>query len=174
MCYIANFAPPPQSEKWIDAPAPRSLRSRVGLGRFAPSQRLCAPPPPKYFGSFRHCAPPPTLKNVPPALLWSWKSFGTCLTWINGCFGICLAMVRQGIQDILHRCQRWICWKCGWIKGPGQDIFLSITTQTFKCNFCVSCLITRHSFVWINDESTHCSLPSQLPKLAKSGTWHFV
>ena len=33
-------------------PPARSLRS-LGLGRFAPSQRLC--PPPKCFGSLRHC-----------------------------------------------------------------------------------------------------------------------
>ena len=34
-------------------PPARSLRS-LGLGRFAPSQRLC-PPPPRCFGSLRHC-----------------------------------------------------------------------------------------------------------------------
>ena len=44
-------------------------------------------------------------------------------------------------------------------------------TQTFKCNFSLSCL-TRHSSIWkfIND-SIHCSIPFQLPKLAKSGIW---
>ena len=40
-------------------------------------------------------------------------------------------------------------------------------TQTFKCNFSVSCLITIHSFIWITKESIHCSLPSQLPKTCK-------
>ena len=32
--------------------------------------------------------------------------------------------------------------------------------------------ITRHSSIWIANNSIHCSLPTQLRKLAKSGSWH--
>ena len=39
-------------------------------------------------------------------------------------------------------------------------------TQTFKCNFSVSCLKARHSSIWITNDSVPCSLASQLPKLA--------
>ena len=36
----------------------------------------------------------------------------------------------------------------------------------------MSCLITKQSSIWITNDSIHCSRQSQLPKLAKSGTWH--
>ena len=49
---------------------------------------------------------------------------------------------------------------------------LAMLTQTFKCNFSVSCLIIRHSFIWITIESIHCRLLSQFSKLAKSGICH--
>ena len=85
------------------------------------------------------------------------RIFQAYLTWISGYLGINLAMVRQDLQDMLHRCQlnlcwnqRWICWRCGCIKGPGQKIFLPIITKTnldnlqwlpklSKCNFSLSC-----------------------------------
>ena len=51
--------------------------------------------------------------------------------------------------------------------------YLAMVTQTFKCNFSMSCLITRHSSIWITNDCIHCSLPSQLTKLAKSGIWHY-
>ena len=47
-------------------------------------------------------------------------------------------------------------------------------TQTLKCNFSVSCLITRHSSIRMTTDSIHCGLPFQLPKPAKSGTWHWL
>ena len=101
------------------------------------------------------------------------------LTWINGCLGNYLAMVRQDIQDMLHRCQ--ICFE---IRGDMSKMWvheritaennwnLAMITQTVKCNFGASWLITRHSSIWITNDRIHCSLPSQLPKLAKSGIWH--
>ena len=45
-------------------------------------------------------------------------------------------------------------------------------TQTFKMQFQCVMWITRHSSIWIANTSIHCSLPSQLRKLAKSGSWH--
>ena len=83
----------------------------------------------------------------------------------------------------LHWNQRWICWRCGCMQGPWQKIilqiinkanfwYLAMITKTCKCNFSVSCLITRHSSIWITNDCIHCSLPSQIPKLAKSGIWH--
>ena len=45
-------------------------------------------------------------------------------------------------------------------------------TQTFKMQFQCVMWITRHSSIWIANNSIHCSLPSQLRKLAKSGSWH--
>ena len=87
------------------------------------------------------------------------------------------------MQDMLHCCQ--LCveikgWRCGCIKGPRQNIFVPIITKEYIDNlkwsptllnqiFIMSCLITRHSSIWITRDSIHCSLPSQLPKLAKSG-----
>ena len=50
--------------------------------------------------------------------------------------------------------------------------YIAMLTQTVKCNFSTSCLITRHSSIWITHDCIHCSLPSQLTKLAKSGMWH--
>ena len=67
----------------------------------------------------------------------------------------------------------------GCIKGPGQRIilpiitnakywYLAMVTQTFKCNFSTSCLITRHTSIWITNDCIHCSsLPSQLKKTCK-------
>ena len=70
--------------------------------------------------------------------------------------------------------QMWICWRCGCIKGPGQKFILPnldnkpnldnlqlSVTQMFKC-------ITRHSSIWITNNSIHSSLQSQLPKLVNS------
>ena len=111
------------------------------------------------------------------------------LTWINGCLGNHLAMVRQDKQDMLHRYQLCVEISGGYvenvgaIKVPGKKIILPIITQikswilamvtlTFECNFSVSCLITRHSSIWIYNDFIYSSLPSQLPKLAKSGKWH--
>ena len=79
--------------------------------------------------------------------------------------------------------QRWICWRCGCTKGPGQKIILPIITKVNLDNLqwslkllnlisVLSFLITRHSSIWITNDSIHCSLPSQLPNLAKSGIWH--
>ena len=42
-------------------------------------------------------------------------------------------------------------------------------TQTFKCNFSMSFLITRHSPIWITNDSIHCSLPSNYQNLQKVG-----
>ena len=50
--------------------------------------------------------------------------------------------------------------------------YLAMVTQTFNCNFSTSYLITRHSSIWITNDCIHCSLPSQLTKLANSGIWH--
>ena len=50
--------------------------------------------------------------------------------------------------------------------------YLAMVIQTFKWNFSTSYLITRHSSIWITNDCIHCSLPSQLTKLAKSGIWH--
>ena len=47
--------------------------------------------------------------------------------------------------------------------------YLAMVTQTFKCNFSTSCLITRHSSIWITNDCIHCS--HELTKLAKSGIW---
>ena len=44
--------------------------------------------------------------------------------------------------------------------------------QTFKMQFQCVMWITRHSSIWIAKNSIHCSLPTQLRKLAKSGSWH--
>ena len=45
-------------------------------------------------------------------------------------------------------------------------------TQTFKMQFQCVMWITRHSSIWIANTSIYCSLPSQLRKLAKSGSWY--
>ena len=44
--------------------------------------------------------------------------------------------------------------------------------QTFKMQFQCVMWITRHSSIWIAKNSIHCSVPTQLRKLAKSGSWH--
>ena len=42
-------------------------------------------------------------------------------------------------------------------------------TQTFKRNSSMSFLMTRHSPVWITNDSIHCSLPSNYQNLQKVG-----
>ena len=44
--------------------------------------------------------------------------------------------------------------------------------QTFKRQFQCVMWITKHSSIWIAKNSIHCSLPTQLRKLAKCGSWH--
>ena len=78
------------------------------------------------------------------------------LTWISGYLGIYLATGKTGpsghspLLSCLRWNQRWICWRCWCIKGPGQKIILPIITKTnldnlqwlsklSKCNFSVSC-----------------------------------
>ena len=39
--------------------------------------------------------------------------------------------------------------------------------QTFICNFSMSCLITRHSSIWITNDNIHCSLPFPIIKTCK-------
>ena len=41
-------------------------------------------------------------------------------------------------------------------------------TQSFKCKFSVSCLITRHAFIWITNERIHVFHPNY-PNLQKVG-----
>ena len=84
----------------------------------------------------------------------------------------------------LHWNQRWICCRCGCVKEQGQKIFLpKIVPIITKANLdnlqwlpnILNVISVCHvwSFTWITNESCiHCSLPSHLPKLAKSGTWH--
>ena len=42
-------------------------------------------------------------------------------------------------------------------------------TQTFKCNFSVSCLLTRHSSIWISNDGIH---PSEFPMTAFTAVCH--
>ena len=45
-------------------------------------------------------------------------------------------------------------------------------TQTFKCNYSVSCLLTRHSSIWITNDGIHCAqsaIPISYQNLQKVG-----
>ena len=99
------------------------------------------------------------------AIIWLWwaRTCRTCST---------------AVSSSLRWNQRWICWRCGCTKGPGQKIILPIITKvkfwklamitrTFKWSFSMPFLITRHPSIWITNDSIHCSLPSQLPKTCK-------
>ena len=110
---------------------------------------------------------------------WSWGSFGHIWHELMDFWGNYLAMVSQDIQDMLQR-SHYVGDVGAW-KDHGKKIilytnhyqskfwYLAMITQTFKCNFGASCLIIRHLSIWITSDCIHCSLPSQLPKLAKSG-----
>ena len=50
--------------------------------------------------------------------------------------------------------------------------YLTMITQTITMQFQYVMWIKRHSSFWIANSSIHCSLLTQLRKLAKSGSWH--
>ena len=73
--------------------------------------------------------------------------------------------------------QRWKCWSRGSMKGRGQNKFLPIITKSNLDNLqwlpkLLNAISVCHVWSELAMRSIHCSLPSQLPKLAKSGTWH--
>ena len=117
---------------------------------------------------------------------WSWGSFGRiwhelidvwAIIWLwwdrtcRICGHRCELIAVKSVVDML---KMWVHKRTKAENNPTNHYqskvwYLAMVTQTIKCNFGTLCLITRHSSIWITNDCIHCSLPSQLTKLAKSG-----
>ena len=124
-----------------------------------------------------------------PLLLVLLRIIWSYLTWINGCSGNYLAMVRQdmhgyadiavslAMKSVMDMLKMWVHKRTRAENNPTNHYqskvwYLAMVTQTIKCDFSTLCLITRQKSIWITNDCIHCSLPSQLTKLAKSGISH--
>ena len=101
-------------------------------------------------------------------VIWLW--------WDRTC-RICFIAVSFALTSVVDMLNMWVHRRTRAENYPSNHYqskswYPTMITQPFKCNFSASCLITRHSSIWITNDCIHCSLPSQLPKLAKSGLWH--
>ena len=73
--------------------------------------------------------------------LWSWGSFVHIRHELIDILGNYLAMVRQAIQDMVHRCQicieiRWMCCRCGCIKEIGHWYWYWVRVQEGRMQKC--------------------------------------
>ena len=95
---------------------------------------------------------------------------GYCETGYAGYADIAVSLAVKSVVDML---KMWVHKRTRAENNPTNHYqrkvwYLAMVTQTFKCNFST----TRHSSIWITTDCIHCSLLSQLTKLAKSGIWH--
>ena len=112
---------------------------------------------------------------------WSWGSFGRIWQelmdvwaiiwlWWGRTFRTFSIAVRFALKSEVDMLKIWVHERTTAENNPTNHYqskfwYLAMITKTFKCNFGASCLITRHSSIWITNDCIHCSLPSQLPKL---------
>ena len=97
--------------------------------------------------------------------------------WWGRTFRTCSIAVRFALKSEVDMLKMWVHERTTAENNPtnlyqSKCWYLTIIYKSFKCNFGASFLITRHSSIWITNDCIHCSLPSHLPKLAKSGIWH--
>ena len=106
-----------------------------------------------------------------------WNVWAIIWLWWGWTFGTCSIAVRFALKSEVDMLKMWVHERTTAENNPtnhyqSKFLYFAMITKTFKCNIGASCLITRHLSIWITNDCIHCSLPSQLPKLAKSGIWH--